>query len=135
MKVKKVNRYYCEFCKKSGCSGGHMKKHEERCTMNPNRVCGMCKMLDMEQPSMELMISLLPKQSDVLKDMGDWEYYAGAVLNAALPKLREAANNCPACIMAAIRQSGFPVHVMSDFNFTEECRSAWADFNNAHAEY
>lgn len=42
MKTKKVNRYYCEHCTKSGCNAGHIKAHEKKCCKNPGRACEMC---------------------------------------------------------------------------------------------
>jgi len=111
MLKKQVWRYYCEHCKKSGCSGYHIKKHEKSCTANPNRVCGFCGNSD---PVSEL-VSLLGDGTD-------------------LKNLREHVDNCPACILAAIRQSklqyfdadeegdgGFHV----DFDFKAEKADWW----------
>lgn len=42
-------RYYCDFCKKVGGSAGHMKTHELHCTGNPDRICRMCKLANLEQ--------------------------------------------------------------------------------------
>ncbi len=61
MKIKKVNRYYCSYCQKSGCAANHMKKHEKRCTMNPNRFCGMCAVMGNEQLKLEDLMSILPE--------------------------------------------------------------------------
>lgn len=87
---KQVYRYYCEFCKKSGCSGGHMKAHESSCTANPNRNCRMCG-LTQDMPS---LTAILKAPGNALED---WK--------AKMATLREAAEECPACILAAIRQS------------------------------
>ena len=57
--------------------------------------------------------------------------FDGAALDACLAQVRNVSNNCPACIMAAIRQSGIPVPAVSGFNFTEEMRKVWADSNDA----
>lgn len=43
MKVKKVNRYYCDFCRKGLCSKYWMERHESSCTANPKRECRMCQ--------------------------------------------------------------------------------------------
>ncbi len=51
------------------------------------------------------------------------------LVNAALPALREATENCPACILAALRQRGIPVPSVNGFNFTEEMKSVWSDIN------
>lgn len=38
-------RYYCDHCNKGNGSPSAMRRHERGCTLNPQRVCGMCKML------------------------------------------------------------------------------------------
>jgi hypothetical protein len=139
MTTKKVNRYRCDFCGKQGGSAGHMKRHEERCTKNPNRVCGMCRMLEQEQPSLPDMTAILPdpeqfKSSDPNPDIG-WETMDDTGLQEALkgvfPKLRELAGNCPACIMAALRQKGIPVPVAKEFfDFKKEIASIWSELND-----
>lgn len=58
-KVKKW-RYYCDFCKKSGCSGHHIVKHETHCCRNPNRVCRMCVAAgDVEQQPSDVLLAAL----------------------------------------------------------------------------
>ena len=137
MRVKKVNRYYCEFCKKAGCSGGHIRKHETGCTLNPNRVCRMCKMVENEQRTIAELMEGLPVAADFLHERRD-DYgvsygrdFVGldVAMNDALPKLREAAGNCPACILAALRQRGIPVPIVNGFNFSDECKAVWAHVN------
>lgn len=63
MKTKKVNRYYCDYCGKSGGAAGHMRRHEERCMLNPQRICGMCRFAEFAEfapkPLAEL-VALLP---------------------------------------------------------------------------
>jgi len=77
-------RYYCDFCKKS--SGRTLADHERHCTMNPNRVCRFCKLLGETQAPMAELLAALRSESPVL------------------PALQRAAHDCPACILAAIRQ-------------------------------
>jgi len=125
MLTKKVNRYWCEFCKKAGCSAGHMKRHEERCTRNPNRVCGMCKMLkNDEQPELTTLIALFP--------MAPEPFYGDVYIRAvetAMPLVREQARGCPACILAARKLAGVPIGI-GVFDFKAECASLWKDINN-----
>lgn len=104
MKKKQVWRYYCEFCKKSGCSGGHMKAHELTCTANPNRECRMCgpggsygRTLTAKRDTAALVAILATRHDPSLTATENRE--------AIMDQLREAANGCPACILAAIRQS------------------------------
>lgn len=138
MKVKRVLKYYCEFCKKSGCSKFHMAKHEKHCTMNPNRVCGMCAMMgDIEQPDLAELKALLPIPKDYLHtdDMGSW-YNSGldAEIEKAMPTLREKTENCPACIMAALRQNGIPIGMVNSFKFKDECKKWLEEFNEANRD-
>lgn len=112
MITKRVNRYYCSYCRKSGCSAGHMRKHEQRCTLNPNRECGMCRTMKREQPNLAVLIAMIPHEEPF----------------AIGPEIREAAHDCPACILAAIRQAGVYVS-LTDFNYTEECKGWWAAIN------
>jgi len=42
MKVKLKKVYYCDFCKKKGLRIDRLRSHELSCTMNPNRICGLC---------------------------------------------------------------------------------------------
>lgn len=83
-----VWRYYCDFCKKAGCSKGHMVKHERRCTNNPNRVCGMCVLgqIKGQAPLAELIVIAGRPETDH-------------------DSLLAAAKGCPACALAAARQS------------------------------
>ena len=122
--IKKMRpRYYCDFCKKSGGSAPHMKKHESRCTANPNRTCGMCLELGLSQKPIKNLIEALGN--------GD---------SHGLEKLRDLAEGCPVCTLAAIRQSGlqhppdgeslpdgtgyYDPGIYIDYNFKEEMDEA-----------
>jgi len=124
-------RYYCDFCKKAGGSAYHMRIHEERCTLNPERKCGVCAILEEKQPAMATLLEPFAGIKAV-KDEYGYLSFDDAALGVALAEVRKVSN-CPACIMATIRQSGIPVPAVSGFSFTKEMRSAWADFNNAQA--
>ena len=128
MKTKQVNRYYCDFCKKSGCSKGHMRRHEDHCTLNPDRMCGMCRMLEETQPPLASLIEMLPdpKGHERYDEDFNTRHFADAFTNScneSLKGLRDAANDCPACILAAIRLSGVPVDVVSDFSYAAEMKT------------
>jgi len=84
-------------------------------------------MFDLEQPKIEDLLAVLPKPVIQENEFGGWIDPESA--QKAVPELRTVANNCPACIMAAIRQKGFPVRAIISFNFTEECKQWWADWN------
>jgi len=137
MITKKVNRYYCDFCKKSGGAAGHMKKHESRCTMNPNRECGMCKMMGYNQPDLAEIIALLPEMVTVEREdfngcaIGtEIEELSAKEIKQSLDMVREKTNNCPACILAVYRQAGIYLSLLEDFDFKEECKDSWAEFND-----
>ena len=139
MKTKRVNRYYCDYCKKSGCSAGHMRRHEERCTMNPERTCRVCKLVEAEQKPMAELLAVLPvrQQFPDLEDEDGCTVISEAFVSAvndALPVLRDVAENCPACVLAALRQAGAYLPAVSGFNFTEEMKAVWREVNQSQAE-
>ncbi len=135
MKRKKVWRYYCDFCKKSNCSAASISHHEKRCTLNPDRHCGMCAIVDLPQKPMPELIELL-KDIRILEDK-EYDGLVGVSINyilhgdmdAALERLRDETENCPACILAALRQKGIPVP-MTKFNFTNDVKEFWGNYND-----
>ena len=135
MRRKLVYRYYCDYCKKAGCSGWHMKNHELHCTMNPNRDCRVCDLIGAAQVPISDLIAVLPDPTLLLQydtgpdgeDQGQhWEDWG---VDAAIEKLREMTEHCPACIMAALRQAGIPVPLASTFRFKKEMEDVWSDIN------
>jgi hypothetical protein len=88
VKTKMRPRFYCDHCNKGSGSASAMKRHEKGCTKNPHRVCGMCalwKERGGDEPA--------PPRDELVR-----------VLDAeGFDAMREAANLCPACILAAIR--------------------------------
>ena len=137
MKVKKVNRYYCDFCKKSGCSKFHILKHEKYCTLNPNRECRMCKILDDSPVAMSELVKVLPRIEDYKKEeskdlLHSYSYYEGFTenVNEALSKLRLITGDCPACILAAIRQAKIPVPMIEKFDYKKEVELFWEKINS-----
>jgi hypothetical protein len=76
-------RHYCDHCKKSTGTKPAMVKHESRCTANPDRVCGLCKVMDEVQLPMAELLEAHSKGFDALI---------------------KASHGCPACILAAERQ-------------------------------
>lgn len=122
MRKKKMWRYYCDFCGKAGGHPYHMQKHEQGCTMNPDRECGLCRF------------------------DGEWEQKPMAELleaygSGGLDKLRDATEGCPACILATLRQFlaikeqlEEPVF-MPEFDFKKELASFWSDHNEERPDY
>ena len=143
MRKKQVWRYYCDYCKKSGCSGGWIAKHEKHCTMNPDRECGMCKHAAGEevQPNTDKLIAMLPDPTEYhtafIDEFGlqreEWPGLSEAV-DKVLPALRESANNCPVCLLAAFRQRGIHLSLVENFEYKDELASLWAEVNAEAAE-
>ena len=137
MITKKVNRYWCEHCKKQGGAKGHMARHERGCTKNPTRICHVCMVLELcQKPIGELTAFFKNIHFDLCStgDAGDGEndHYSEAMklrINECLARLRPACGNCPACIMAALRQSNIPVPSATDFDWTNEIKAIWDEIN------
>src|ERR1700734_890485 len=100
--------YKCDFCKKSGCSGGHISRHEKACTANPNRVCTMCGHAGAEQRKIDHLISVLRENIPTGSNDG----------KMAREALRDATEGCPACMLAAIRQSGLQAGVIDEGGYS-----------------
>ena len=144
MKRKRVWRYYCEFCGKSSCAAGHMSKHEQRCTANPNRVCGFCSLhpdFPVSDVSLQSLVDLCPNPDDFLVSTDDYgcRYYTPQLrplIEAALQDLR-SKTECPACILAALRQSGLTATGLTNdlFDWKIESKAALAGTRPERDEY
>ena len=97
-----------------------MKRHEQGCTLNPERKCGICLHAGLKQKPM----------ADLKSAFGDCD----------MKRLRELCEDCPACILAALRQaigkrtyewetgdSNWP-----EFDFNKELQAFWSE-QNEHA--
>jgi len=115
-----------------------MLRHEEGCTLNPNRFCRVCNAIEAEQKSIAHLISVMPDPKEYIHRANDncsWFTDELTVAsNAVLPDLRDMTENCPACIMAAIRQAGIPVPMVTDFDWTKEMASIWSEINSAQRD-
>jgi hypothetical protein len=119
-------RYYCDHCKRAGGSAAHIAKHERGCTNNPSRVCGLCAKSGngISQP-VSLLVAAL--------GIGD---------DAGMKALRDLCDDCPACILAALRQTKaldyLPLEsdapAWQKFHFKTALAEFWADLNDAQAE-
>ena len=124
-------RYYCDHCNKGNGSPSAMKRHEAGCTLNPQRVCGMCRLLAEEggpEPA--------PPRDELVKVMDTQGFKA----------MCEAANDCPACILSALRTKNFkgdaesPPGVMGpedgreSWSYTQAKQVWWSDWNSAKTE-
>ena len=148
MRTKKVNRYWCDFCNKAGLSARHMRSHEMHCTLNPERECRVCKLVhesrdtDFVKKSVAELCAILPDPTEYLHTFGESELVNSShkklcnELALMLPVLKEAAGNCPACMMAALRQKKIPVPMVEGFCFKEEMEKIFSSKNdNANYGY
>lgn len=130
MRSKKVTRYWCDHCNKAGLQVHAMAKHEAHCTMNPLRKCRVCELLGEVTPVVGDLVALLPRPGDYPSTGNfDEENAFYDAVDSALPALREAAHNCPACVMAALRQASIPVPMVDSFCFKGEMQSIFANIN------
>lgn len=134
MKTKTVKRFYCDFCGKGGCYSSNMRRHEEHCTLNPNRKCGLCEIARETPKPIAELVALLPDPKQYERhEPADAPLHYGTdlydAINAALPELRNVTGNCPACIFAALRQSGLPLEMADGFQFKQELADFWQETN------
>ena len=132
MKKLKRWRYYCDFCKKAGGSAPAMERHEKSCTMNPNRNCRMCDHwaggCDFERVK-EVAKLIIGKTSWLVYREGD-EAIEVDILNT----LRDEAGGCPACMLAAMRQTD-TVALFTQFSYEKEKAEFWKVVNNKRASH
>ena len=105
MKIKKVLQYTCDFCGKKKYTKSSAVLHEKHCTSNPNRECRMCIYSSGARGNLSELIKLLPDISN-RKSFQDNTDLISDLKTIYIPKLQEASDNCPACIWAALKQSG-----------------------------
>ncbi len=105
-------RYYCDFCKRANGSGGHILKHERGCTMNPVRLCRMCALEGKRQATLPELL---------------------AALTISLDALQSQCDHCPACILAALRQSGADAYTYA-WDYAAAAKTWWADHNAREQE-
>lgn len=142
MRTKMVKRHRCDFCNRAGLRAHAMAKHERHCTMNPARSCRTCTLINggngPDSVELHALVAILAEPGATAKELATFEktIWRGAdadesqlynlhgelqrQIAVALPTLREAADGCPACMLAAIRQAGVPVPLVDGFDFKKE---------------
>ena len=93
MNKRQVWRYFCEHCGRGSGNASFIARHERHCGLNPNRVCRMCQRVGNTQASMSVLLQAVEWRADDI-----WE-------EQTPDRLREVTGNCPACILAALRQA------------------------------
>jgi hypothetical protein len=147
MKTKQVTRYICDFCGKTGYSLGCMRRHEVHCTLNPKRECRMCEAAQECAPTPEelaTVVALVPKLSDYERDGVEGINggkcididQAVAELRLVWSEIADRLHGCPACIMATLRQAGFPLALANSWwTYTEACAAWWKPINEDKRTY
>ena len=137
MKRVKRWRYYCDFCKKVGGQRPSMEKHERGCTNNPDRVCGLCEHCGELQTDLSTLTVFIDSYCADLPRVKIPEFSeqleaSGNKLDPMLKELRDLANNCPACILAALRQA--KTETWTNFSFKTERDAWWGEENENQAD-
>jgi len=127
--------YYCDFCKKKGLSSYHMKNHEASCTMNPARTCGLCGYIDSCKVDIKNLSNIVFNSvCETNDDMLDtYKFREGHSEESVLQNLR-AETECPACILAILRQSCVPF-MFKSFDFQVEKKAIFDDHNRSVTRY
>lgn len=121
MKTKRVLRYYCEFCGKGGCGAHAMKVHEKHCTMNPDRECRECLLIGSSAAPLAELKAMMPPHPDPKSEYESFTIQAWH--RDALKAVMRMADDCPMCVLAAIRQSGWTSYEL-DYNYSAACEAA-----------
>ena len=156
MKRERVWKYTCDHCGKSGLSASAMTQHETTCTANPLRTCRFCVANNggndhqhevavlravLPEPDRARMIFATPNPGEDFMShayiereriVAEYRDALTAQVDAAIPALRDAADGCPACMLAAIRQSG--LQGVTSWRYKEEKKAVWAVINEANRE-
>ena len=120
MKTKMRPRYYCDHCNKGNGSPSAMRRHERGCTLNPQRICGMCSFAAREggpepAPPLHLLVEALDAEG--------------------FKAMCELANDCPACILSVLRtKNGFDPETGPYVAGPEDGRESWG-YQKAKAEW
>lgn len=102
--MKAVSRtvYYCDFCNKRYLRKTSAEKHERHCTMNPDRVCRWAQLENGPRTR--------HGEHSFRKSLPRWVRLNAPLTEDVLNKLRDYTGSCPACTLAALRQSGIEYH-------------------------
>jgi hypothetical protein len=104
-------RYYCDHCNKGNGSPSAMRRHERGCTLNPQRVCGMCAKLAADggpEPA--------PPREELLRLLDGEGFKA----------MCAAANDCPACILSACVRGTCKASSAASRAGPEDGRNEWS---------
>ena len=120
-------RYYCDFCKKAGGSGGHIATHEKHCTKNPDRDCRLeCDTIDLPDLIEKYRKQLITKVDSL-----------GFVDVVEMPDIKDIKNdtgNCPNCTLTILRCADLISSYRGNFDYKKELEGWWAEVNESERE-
>lgn len=101
-----------------------MHKHEDRCTGNPLRECGLCN----SKHNIHLFVMSFKSRFKLTERVLE-PYREGKPYDASthvvewigepvtMQEIRNSVGDCPNCILAILRQTGFNRHYFEGFSF------------------
>lgn len=138
MTSRRITSYYCDFCRKGINSKHWMTVHERYCTRNPNRGCRLCARAGWEPTRPDKFKHLMPDIEDYAQDAdpdGRWrKSYQNYEKDMAeiLAQIQKEVD-CPACVLAILRQSGVPLWAWN-YDFKSALAKFWEEQNNLRAD-
>lgn len=96
----------------------------------------MCEEAGNRPIEMNELLALLPEMKEfTYMDADQYSYSVSdeLIIHEAIEALREKTENCPACILAAIRQKGIIVGV-TPFDYKKEVEIFWGEVNSMKQE-
>lgn len=125
MRTKKVIRYYCDFCNKGMFRSPSMKHHEEVCTKNINRFCGICNDLAGKRN----FIKLIEEFKTRCKELYNLDEFIGLKAEKeSLDWLKNEVDGCPACMLTVLRLG--KIYAI-DFDYKKQHEDFWHEKNEA----
>ena len=120
--------YYCEHCGKHLLTRHAMERHERRCTLNPDRVCGFCD----GGHDLKALAESFARRCKVIEDItsGGYVSWVPNVVDFTANDILDAVDGCPACALAVIRLARVP-HGDS----SEPLAPAWVQYDYDAAKH
>jgi|WetSurMetagenome_2_1015567.scaffolds.fasta_scaffold800885_1 hypothetical protein len=144
MKTIKKNVYYCDHCGKRGMGASAMTKHEKHCTLNPNRECRLCIMINEVSTPSHVIRDLVEKYKNTFEIVRHEESFGFGTsfkwkFQPVTPNdILNDVDGCPACALTIARLSGLTASEVDreefNFDFQKEMQSFWADRNKEEWE-
>lgn len=134
----KKNRivYYCDFCKKKLMRVDAMIQHEEHCTANLDRKCGVCED-DNILPNYRKILEELKARYKIYESQTDYSFmdYSIKWIGEKITRdtLAKLVDNCPACMLTLWRAID-DIAKPEDFNYKKEMESWWEEVNISKRE-